>query len=126
MSNEHVEFRPNPHGDSFAVCFRNFKIAEYSFEDGKLLNRSISRLWNLYTMCLHFCIPSFSWQIAAPTSGRDAIPYCYPEEGDPTKDPDGARRVYQENEPCAEGTHRAQKNSPGFPGELSAYAVPAQ
>ena len=44
MSNEHVEFRPNPHGDSFAVCFRNFKIAEYSFEDGKLLNRTISRL----------------------------------------------------------------------------------
>ena len=44
MSNEHVEFRPNPHGDSFAVCFRNFKIAEYSFEGGKLLNRSISRL----------------------------------------------------------------------------------
>ena len=44
MIDEHVEFRPNPHGDSFAVCFRNFKIAEFSTEDGKLLNRSISRL----------------------------------------------------------------------------------
>jgi transposase InsO family protein len=44
MIDEHVEFRPNPHGDSFAVCFRNFQIAEYSTENGKLLNRSISRL----------------------------------------------------------------------------------
>jgi len=44
MIDEHVEFRPNPDGDSFAVCFRNFKIAEYSTEDGKLINRSISRL----------------------------------------------------------------------------------
>ena len=44
MINELVEFRPNPHGDSFVVCFRNFKIAEYSTEDGKLINRSISRL----------------------------------------------------------------------------------
>ena len=44
MIGEKVEFRPNPHGDSFAVCFRNFKIAEYSTQDGKLINRSISRL----------------------------------------------------------------------------------
>ena len=44
MINEHVEFRPNPLGDSFAVCFRNFKIAEFSTADGRLLNRSISRL----------------------------------------------------------------------------------
>ena len=44
MIGEHVEFRPNPHEDSFAVCFRNFKIAEYSVEEGKLMNRSISRL----------------------------------------------------------------------------------
>ena len=44
MINEHVEFRPNPHGDSFIVCYRNFKIAEFSSVDGKLINRKISRL----------------------------------------------------------------------------------
>ena len=44
MINEQVEFRPNPHGDSFVVCYRNFKIAEFSTVDGKLLNRSIHRL----------------------------------------------------------------------------------
>ena len=44
MINEHIEFRPNPHGDSFIACYRNFKIAEFSSVDGKLLNRKISRL----------------------------------------------------------------------------------
>ena len=44
MIDEHVEFRPSPDETSFWVCFRNFKIAEYSVENGKLLNRSISRL----------------------------------------------------------------------------------
>ena len=44
MIGERVEFRPSPDGGSFAVCFRNFKIAEYSTADGKLINRSISRL----------------------------------------------------------------------------------
>jgi transposase InsO family protein len=44
MINEHIEFRPNPHGDSFIACYRNFKIAEFSSIDGKLLNRKISRL----------------------------------------------------------------------------------
>ena len=44
MIDERVEFRPNPHGDSFFVCFRNFKIAEFSAIDGKLINRKISRL----------------------------------------------------------------------------------
>lgn len=44
MINEHVEFRPSPDGNSFWVCFRNFKIAEYSTEDGTRLNRAISRL----------------------------------------------------------------------------------
>lgn len=44
MINEHIEFRPNPHGDSFIACYRNFKIAEFSTIDGKLLNRKISRL----------------------------------------------------------------------------------
>lgn len=44
MINEHIEFRPNPLGDSFVVCYRNFKIAEFSSLDGKLINRKISRL----------------------------------------------------------------------------------
>ena len=44
MINEHIEFRPNPHVDSFIACYRNFKIAEFSSIDGKLLNRKISRL----------------------------------------------------------------------------------
>lgn len=44
MIGEHIEFRPNPHGDSFIACYRNFKIAEFSTQDGKLLNRKISRL----------------------------------------------------------------------------------
>ncbi len=44
MINEHIEFRPNPHGDSFIACYRNFKIAEFSSIDGKLINRKISRI----------------------------------------------------------------------------------
>ncbi len=44
MIDEHIEFRPNPHGDSFIACYRNFKIAEFSVIDGKLINRKISRL----------------------------------------------------------------------------------
>lgn len=44
MINEYIEFRPNPHGDSFIVCYRNFKIAEVNTLSGKLLNRKISRL----------------------------------------------------------------------------------
>lgn len=44
MIDEYVEFRPNPLGDSFIACYRNFKIAEFSTIDGKLLNRKISRL----------------------------------------------------------------------------------
>ncbi len=44
MIGEHIEFRPNPHGESFIACYRNFKIAEFSVHDGKLINRHISRL----------------------------------------------------------------------------------
>lgn len=44
MMNEHIEFRPNPLGDSFIACYRNFQIAEFSTETGRLLNRKISRL----------------------------------------------------------------------------------
>ena len=44
MIGAYIEFRPNPHGDSFIACYRNFKIAEFSVVDGKLINRKISRL----------------------------------------------------------------------------------
>lgn len=44
MINEYIEFRPNPLGDSFFACYRNFKIAEFSAVDGQRLNRKISRL----------------------------------------------------------------------------------
>lgn len=44
MIGELIEFRPNPLGDSFFACFRNFKIAEFSTINGNLLNRKISRL----------------------------------------------------------------------------------
>jgi len=43
MANTHLEIRPNPHGDSFIVCYRNFKIAELDAQNGKLINRKISR-----------------------------------------------------------------------------------
>ena len=41
---EYIEFRPNPLGDSFYACFRNFKIAEFDSVSGKRINRSIFRL----------------------------------------------------------------------------------
>lgn len=44
MIDEYIEFRPNPLGDSFIACYRNFKIAEFSVHTGKLINRKISRL----------------------------------------------------------------------------------
>lgn len=44
MIGEYIEFRPNPLGDSFVACYRNFKIAEFNTHDGSLINRSISRL----------------------------------------------------------------------------------
>lgn len=44
MAGERIEFRPNPLGDSFIACYRNFKIAEFDTVSGKLLNRKISRL----------------------------------------------------------------------------------
>ena len=44
MINENIEFRPNPHGDSFFACYRNFKIAKFSNITGELLNRKISRI----------------------------------------------------------------------------------
>lgn len=44
MKDEYVEFRPSPDGKSFYVCFRNFKIAEFSTDTGERLNRNIHRL----------------------------------------------------------------------------------
>ena len=44
MVNEYIEFRPNPVGDSFFACYRNFIVAEFSISDGKRLNRRIARL----------------------------------------------------------------------------------
>lgn len=44
MIGEYVEFRPNPHGDSFFACFRNFKIAEFDAHSGELKSRFIARL----------------------------------------------------------------------------------
>ena len=44
MIGEYIEFRHNPHDDSFIACYRNFKIAEFSAIDGSLINRIIRRL----------------------------------------------------------------------------------
>ena len=44
MANEYIEIRPNPLGDSFDVCYRNFKIACIDAQQGTLINRKISRL----------------------------------------------------------------------------------
>ena len=44
MRGEYIEFRPGEDGESFFACYRNFKIAEFSTQDGSRLNRKISRL----------------------------------------------------------------------------------
>lgn len=44
MAGEYIEFRPNPLGDSFIACYRNFKIAEFDVHTGKLIHRKISKL----------------------------------------------------------------------------------
>ena len=44
MIDEHIEFRPSPKGDSFLACYRNFAIAEFEVETGKLIHRNIRRL----------------------------------------------------------------------------------
>lgn len=41
---EYLEFRPNPLGDSFFACFRNYQIAEFDSISGNRLNRFIKRL----------------------------------------------------------------------------------
>jgi len=44
IKDQYIEFRPSPDGGSFIACYRNFKIAQFSTEDGSLLDRSIARL----------------------------------------------------------------------------------
>ena len=44
MVNEYIEFRPNPNGDTFIACYRNFVIAEFDVHTGKLIHRKIRRL----------------------------------------------------------------------------------
>lgn len=44
MIDERIEFRPNPNGDTFIACYRNFAIAEFDVHTGKLVHRKIKRL----------------------------------------------------------------------------------
>ena len=44
MANEYIEFRPNPNGDTFIACYRNFAIGEFDVHTSKLLHRKIWRL----------------------------------------------------------------------------------
>lgn len=44
MIGRYIEFRPGPDGETFAACYRNFKIAEFDTQDGNLIHRSIARL----------------------------------------------------------------------------------
>ena len=44
MIGELIEIRPNPLGDSFYACFRNFRIAEFDSVSGTRINRFIQRL----------------------------------------------------------------------------------
>ena len=43
MIDEYIEFRPNPNGDTFIACYRNFAIGEFDVHTGKLLHRKIWR-----------------------------------------------------------------------------------
>ena len=44
MIDQYIEFRPNPDGESFSACFRNFRSAELKIENGELIHRKITRL----------------------------------------------------------------------------------
>lgn len=44
FAREYLEIRPNPDGNSFFACFRNFRIAEFDSISGMRVNRSIYRL----------------------------------------------------------------------------------
>lgn len=41
---QHIEFRPALDGETFVVCYRNFKIAEFDTQTGQLLSQTIARL----------------------------------------------------------------------------------
>ena len=56
MIDQYIEFRPSPDGESFSVCFRNFRIAEIKTENGELIHRNITRLWIMY----HVCTPLYT------------------------------------------------------------------
>lgn len=45
MVGKYIEMRPGVTDETFVACYRNFKIAEFSVEDGRRLNRKISRLY---------------------------------------------------------------------------------
>ncbi len=44
MTDQYIEFRSSPDGESFIACYRNFQIAEFDTDDGQLIHRSIARL----------------------------------------------------------------------------------
>ena len=44
MIDQYIEFRPSHDGKTFIACYRNFRIAEFDTENGKLIHRSIARL----------------------------------------------------------------------------------
>ena len=43
MIGEYIEFRPSADDQTFALCYRNFQIAEYDAATGNRLNRKIMR-----------------------------------------------------------------------------------
>ena len=44
MKNEYIEIRANDRDGTFSACYRNFKIAEFSNENGELIHRKITRV----------------------------------------------------------------------------------
>ena len=44
MMGEYIEFRPNPTGETFFACYRNFGVGEFDAQTGVLLHRKIWRL----------------------------------------------------------------------------------
>lgn len=44
MRGQYIEFRPGADGETFIACYRNFKIAEFDTQTGRLIHRIISRI----------------------------------------------------------------------------------
>lgn len=44
MIGQNIEFRPSSDGETFAACYRNYKIAEVDTSTGQLIHRKIARL----------------------------------------------------------------------------------